>query len=163
VQNNENSPTVQFGYYEALGIMTALSMQVDLYRKWFVHDLDAFFVPALYCKQFKIYLNDNGSPNAFVTWAFLNDADHSQMLVTGNGPDLFESGNSPNFNKWTDGAHLWFMDTIAPFGNTLSIIRDLQRNHFKNVQIAHSIKRSIDGSVVKVKTWKNFGVGSEKR
>lgn len=136
------------GFFETLGMMAALSMESE-YRHWSIADMEINFLPALRAGQCKIYLDEVQRPVAFVTWAFVDDECHAA---------LYASGENPPPNRWTSGNHLWFIDIVAPFGNVPRIIRDLQRNHFPQHH-AHSVKRSPDGSIERIKIWRNALVG----
>lgn len=135
-------------------MITSLAMQTNLYRRWFVHDLDRLLVPALMCGQCKIYFSQSGNPSAFVTWAFLNNEDHEQMLANGSEPNLFENGPNPDISKWTTGKNLWFMDAVALDGNIMAITRELRKTHFPDHEIANSIRRNPDGTIRKCNMWR---------
>jgi cytolysin-activating lysine-acyltransferase len=143
-------------YYEALGMIASLTMQVELYRNWFIYDIDEMLVAAVLCRQYKIYLSDEGVPIAFVTWAILNDEDHLKMLTDGSYPDLFANSKQPDLSKWTNGSHLWFMDMVVLNKAAGNIVRDLQKNHFMDYKIAHAIRRKSDGSMRKMAVWTNY-------
>jgi cytolysin-activating lysine-acyltransferase len=143
------------GYFEALGMITSLTMQAELYRNWFVYDLDEMIVPAILCGQYKIYLSDAQTPVAFITWAFLNDKNHEKMLKTGSYPNLFEHSMQPDLAQWTNGSHLWLMDMICLNQNARFIVRDVQKNHFKHIKTAYAIRRHHDGTIRKMAVWKN--------
>lgn len=132
------------GFFEALGMMTAVAMASD-YRDWSVSEIEACLVPALQAGQCKVYFDENNLPMAFVTWALVDDECHNALYLHGQNPPP---------DRWTSGSNLWFTDIVAPFGNTLHIIRDLQRNHFPHLH-AHSIKRNGDGSIKRIKVWRN--------
>lgn len=135
----------RYGFFEIFGMMTAVAIDSD-YNQLTVRELGSYLVPALDAGQYKVYLNNLGRPSAFVTWAFVDDECH-QILS--------ESGINPPPNRWRAGPNLWFMDIVAPFGDARTIVRDLQRNHFPDLR-AHSIKRNADGSIKRVKVWKNL-------
>lgn len=130
-------------FFEALGLMTTVAMASE-YRTWTILEIERYLVPALRVGQCKIYFDDHGNPSAFVTWAMLDDESHQALL---------DSGRNPPPDRWASGTNLWFMDIVVPFGNLLSIVRDLQRS-FPGHH-AHSIRRNADGSVRHVNRWRN--------
>ncbi|WP_234803957.1 toxin-activating lysine-acyltransferase [Ensifer adhaerens] len=130
--------------FEVLGMMVAIGMSSD-YRNWSLSEVGDNLVPALLAEQYKIYFDENGKPLAFLTWALVDNECHEALLCHGRNPPP---------DRWTSGENLWFIDIVAPFGGTLHIIRDIQRNHFPHVH-AHSIKRNQDGSIKRVKVWRN--------
>ncbi|MDP9630341.1 UNVERIFIED_ORG: cytolysin-activating lysine-acyltransferase [Ensifer adhaerens] len=133
-----------FNLFEVLGMMAVVAMDSD-YRNWSLAEIEAYLVPALDAGQYKVYINDEGRPTAFVTWALVDDECHGALV---------KHGSNPPANRWCSGRNLWFMDIVAPYGNALHVIRDLQRNYFPDMH-AHSIKRNEDGSVKRIKVWRN--------
>jgi cytolysin-activating lysine-acyltransferase len=133
------------GRFETLGMVTALAMTSG-YRNWYLEDIERNLLPALQAGQCKIYLDDERRPTAFVTWALVDEECHEALRLRGRNPPP---------DRWASGGNLWFIDVIAPFGNALAVIRDLQRNHFAHVSRAHSIKRNADGGINRIKVWRN--------
>ncbi|CAN7388529.1 toxin-activating lysine-acyltransferase [Pararhizobium sp. LjRoot255] len=142
----ESSATPALRFYDVLGIMTALAFESELHRNWSVSDLQMNFIPAIILGHSKIYFNQERNPCAFATWALVDDQTHFQLLA---------DGNTPRLEKWNSGRHLWFIDIVAPFGNALSVVRDLQRIMFPTADGAHSIYRNADGSVRRYRRWRN--------
>ncbi|WP_245525649.1 toxin-activating lysine-acyltransferase [Mesorhizobium sp. M00.F.Ca.ET.216.01.1.1] len=136
----------RIGYFEALGMVTALALASELHRDWSISDVDHNIIPALRVGQCKIYRDDRGQPTACVTWAVVDKETHSELL-------LF--GRTPPSGKWSSGPHLWFIDAITPFGHPIHLVRDLQRNHFAHLREAHAIRRNPDGSIKRIQTWRN--------
>ena len=136
--------SVTIGYFEALGMITALSM-ASSYREWFVHDIERNLVPALVAGQCKIYLSDRREPTAFATWALLDEECHDALRLHGHNPPP---------DRWSCGKNLWFIDVVAPFGTALDLVRDLQRNHFFDFQRAYAIRRAEDGGIRRIQVWR---------
>ena len=145
-ESNGDGKNGPLGYFDALGMVTALAMASDFHRDWFISDIDYNVVPALRVGQCKIYLDDHRQPTAFVTWALVDEESHEQLRLCGRTPPL---------EKWSSGQHLWFVDAIAPFGSPFHIIRDLQRNHFAHLSQAHAVRRNPDGSIKRIQIWRN--------
>lgn len=138
---NNDRNTIHLNFFEALGMMTTVAM-MSHYSNWTLSDVEAFLIPALHAGQCKVYFDERGRPIAFITWALVDNECHEI---------LFRHGKNPPANRWQSGGNLWFIDIVAPLGNTLHIVRDMQRNHFPHLH-AHSIKRNPDGSVKRVKS-----------
>lgn len=132
-----------FNVFEALGMIVAVAMDSH-YSDWSIAEVEQYLVPALKAHQCKVYVDDRNGPAAFVTWALLDDECHQAML----------QGKNPPPDRWRSGENLWFMDIVAPYGDAPRIIRDLQCNVFPD-RHAHSVKRSPDGSIVRIKKWRN--------
>lgn len=135
----------RLGLFTALGMMTAVSSASE-YRIWTVGDIEQYFLPPLLLGQNKVYLDDDGMPLAFVTWALLDEACHNAIL---------SEGRNPAADQWASGDHLWFMDFVAVGVHPISIIRDLQKNHFPG-RHAHSIRRDAEGGIRRVCRWRNI-------
>lgn len=134
----------QLGFYEALGMMMALAMASN-YKNWTIQEAETYLLPPLNMGQCKIYFTERDCLMGFVTWALVDEQSHAALL---------KKGQNPPPDRWGSGENLWLIDIVAPFGNTLHIVRDLQRNHFPHLH-AHSIKRNLDGSVKRIKRWRN--------
>lgn len=146
MSDRENSAEPTLRFYEVLGIMTALAFESELHRAWSISDLQANFIPAIILGHCKVYFDRERHPCAFATWALVDDETHLKLLA---------DGNTPEHEKWNLGHHLWFIDIVAPFGNALSVVRDLQRVMFPAADGAHSIYRNPDGSVRRYRRWRN--------
>lgn len=133
-------------YFEALGMLTELALHSALHRNWFVADIGTNIVPALRAGQCKIYFDEHRLPTSFATWALVDDDGHAALK---------SHGRTPAPDRWTSGAHLWFIDVVAPFGNARQVVRDLQRQHFSHVPVAHAVRRNADGSMRRIQTWHN--------
>jgi len=143
---NETSSVTKLTAMDALGSMTFLALQSPLHRGWLISDMEKNFIPALKTGQCKIYFHGPGSPKAFVTWALLDDATHQKLMSDGLTPDEI---------KWSSGSNLWFIDVVAPYGHASMVIRDMRKNHFSG-QNGYSIKRNSDGSIHRIKKWRNI-------
>jgi cytolysin-activating lysine-acyltransferase len=131
---------------ESLGSMTFLALRSPVHRNWLISDIETNYVPALKFGQCKIYFASPEKPIAFVTWAFLDDSTHAQLL---------EDGRTPHESKWTTGENLWFIDVVAPYGDSVKVIRDMRQNYFSG-RHAHSIRRNTDGSIRRFQQWRNI-------
>ncbi|MEJ8308024.1 MULTISPECIES: toxin-activating lysine-acyltransferase [Rhizobium/Agrobacterium group] len=130
---------------ESLGSIIFLAMNSPVHRNWLISDVETNFLPALSTGQCKIYFAGPERPIAFVTWAIVDDATHSKLL---------EDGITPHESKWASGKNLWFIDVVAPFGDSVMVIRDMRKNYFSG-QNAYSIRRNTDGSIKRFQRWFN--------
>lgn len=103
------------------GEVTSLYLASDRHRSATLDEFAASVLPAIHFNQFRIYRDAKGRPVGWVTWAFLSD-DEAAGFMAGNYAFPIEA--------WIGGAHLWFMDVIAPYGHILKIAEDLRLNVF---------------------------------
>ncbi|MBB3286906.1 MULTISPECIES: toxin-activating lysine-acyltransferase [unclassified Rhizobium] len=136
----------KLGAMDALGCMAFLALQSPLHRRWLVADMETNFVPALKAGQCKIYFFGPDNPKAFVTWALVDEERHLKLM---------SDGLTPHESKWASGDNLWFIDVVAPYGDAAMVIRDMRQNHFSG-QNGYSIKRNPDGSINRIKKWRNI-------
>jgi cytolysin-activating lysine-acyltransferase len=140
------SPVTKLSAMDALGSMVFLALQSPLHRRWLISDMERNFIPALKTGQCKIYFYGPDNPKAFVTWALVDDAAHLKLMA---------DGLTPHESKWASGDKLWFIDVVAPHGDAGMVIRDMRKNHFSG-QNGYSIKRNPDGSINRIKKWRNI-------
>lgn len=133
--------------------MVALAFESEFHRTWAITDVERNLIPAILLGQYKFYFIEGDRPRAFATWALVDDEIHRQLLLDGSTPEI---------DKWNSGENLWFIDIIAPFGDALSVVRDLQRVVFPKADGAHSIYRNSDGSVRRYRRWRNALTGREQ-
>ncbi|WP_156995237.1 toxin-activating lysine-acyltransferase, partial [Elstera litoralis] len=61
---------------------------------------------------------------------------------------------TPATDAWSDGPNLWIIDLIAPFGNAMSIARDLQCSVFADwLEPVWALRRKPDGTVRALTRW----------
>ncbi|WHA43234.1 toxin-activating lysine-acyltransferase [Agrobacterium larrymoorei] len=141
----EGAPEGRFyGFYEIFGMMIAISLSSH-YRTYRVEDIASYLIPPLDARQFKVYLDDDGKPASFVTWALVNDTYHQ---------GLKDHGDNPPPDQWTSGEHLWFTDLVTVTGDVRPIVRDIRRNLFPD-RNAYSIRRNENGGIGRICLWRN--------
>lgn len=133
--------------------MIALAFESEFHRTWTLSDVERNLIPAILLGQYKFYFLESNRACAFATWALVDDETHRQLLLDAITPEI---------EKWNSGGNLWFIDIIAPFGDALSVVRDLQRVVFRKADGAHSIYRNPDGSVRRYRRWRNALSGREQ-
>ena len=105
--------------------------------------VDEDISPPVTHKQIKLYFNQNGVPNALVTWAWLTNESLKQVTIDDGGLE---------YDEWRSGPNLFLHDWIAPDGNLRKITRDMKESVFPN-ETATSIRRNHDGSIRRVSQW----------
>jgi len=91
-------------------------------RKYvFLADLEWLVVPPLRLRQAKLYRNDNGSPLAFVSWAFVSDEVDARLR---------EGATKLRPDEWQSGPHLWVIELIAPVQDVEKVMETLRKTVF---------------------------------
>ncbi|UTO27739.1 toxin-activating lysine-acyltransferase [Bartonella harrusi] len=144
---NENPPPSLIDSLTALGVMVVLMLQSPLHRRWKIWDIEFNIGPALRTGQYRLYKNERGEFCAFITWAFLDEKNHQSMLEKG---ELLPHAN------WQGGEYVWFIDYVAPHGNTAAIVRDMQRHVFPHQKYFYAVRRNEDGGIRKIARWCSY-------
>ncbi len=78
-------------------------------------------MPAILTEQFRIWNGPNGTPAAFVTYAFVSPETDERL----------EAGaHKLAPHEWQGGEILWLMEVVAPFGAVDEIMMDLVKTAF---------------------------------
>ncbi|VEJ45084.1 toxin-activating lysine-acyltransferase [Bartonella vinsonii] len=141
---NENSSPPLIDPLTALGAMMVLMLQSPLHRRWRIWDIEFNIGSALRTGQYRLYKNERGEFCAFVTWAFLDEKNHQSML---------EKGELLSNADWQSGEYMWFIDYVAPHGNTAVIVRDMQWHVFPHQQYFYAVRHNEDGGIRKITRW----------
>lgn len=121
-----------------------------LHHSWTIDGFIRNFMPPIHRGQFKVYKNSEGRLTGIVTWAYVSNE---------NDRRLREIGATPPMDAWSDGPNLWIIDLIAPFGDAMSISRDLQCSVFADWrEPVWALRRKPDGTVRKVNRWPTLAV-----
>lgn len=129
--------------HSALGAMAWLMQHADYHRRWSLHAVNVDIVPAIVLGQYRIYHTPEGEPIGFVTWAYVSE-DVKDTLIHRRRPMTQAD--------WRSGDLLMFNDFVAPFGHGRWIVNELRSTLFVN-STAFSLKRGVDGAVLKVFRW----------
>ena len=121
-----------------LGEVVWLYSISPLHHDWKISTIHRWIIPALRQKQYRIY-HRGSKPIGFVSWAFLSE----QVAGT-----YIDSPNSLRPQDWQSGDKRWFIDFIAPFGDTKEIIRDLRKRFPNETGNALRVKPDKKGSRV---------------
>lgn len=129
--------------HSALGAMAWLMQHADYHRRWSLHAVNVDIVPAIVVGQYRIYHTPEGDPIGFVTWAYVRK-EVKDILIHRRRPMTQED--------WRSGDLLMFNDFVAPFGHGRWIVNELRSTLFADSE-AFSLKRNVDGAVLKVFRW----------
>jgi cytolysin-activating lysine-acyltransferase len=106
---------------EALGSAVWLWMHSASHRNFPLHTLSALILPALRHRQFLLAF-EAGRPVFYLSWANLSLA-AEQRYISQHPLQMPDS-------DWNSGQRLWFLDLIAPFGQTQKLIRIVRQKVF---------------------------------
>jgi cytolysin-activating lysine-acyltransferase len=106
---------------QVLGEITWLLTQSQIHKNMFLTDLEWFVMPAILTEQFRIWNGPEGTPAAYVTYAFVS-ADTDARLEGG--------AHKLAPHEWQGGEILWLMEVVAPFGAVDEIMLDLVKTAF---------------------------------
>lgn len=99
-----------------LGHAVWLMSHSPLHKYVFLADLEWMLVPPVAQQQFRLWMGQ-GKPEAFATWALVDDAVEARLK-------LGHKRLAPN--EWTSGPNLWLMDLVTPFGGIDDALTDLK-------------------------------------
>ncbi|MEI8363687.1 MAG: toxin-activating lysine-acyltransferase [Betaproteobacteria bacterium] len=77
-------------------------------------------------RQYKLYFNDFGQCVGYLTWAYLAP-DVERRLLSGEDYRLHTC-------EWSEGASLWIMDLVVPYGSIKHVLQDLRDRLFKDYE-----------------------------
>lgn len=118
-----------------LGDVTWLMTRSQGHKHLFLADIEWLVLPALTARQFRLIVNDDGKPHAFVSWAFLNEEAEARMLA---GQPRLRPGD------WRSGDRVWLVDLVAPFGGADAIARLIKTQVFSD-RILKALRPRPDG------------------
>lgn len=108
---------------QVMGEITWLLTQSPIHKNMFIGDLEWFVMPAILTEQFRIWNGPEGTPAAFITFAFVSEDTDSRLKA---GAQKLAP------HEWQSGDILWLMELVAPFGGVDEIMLDLVNNAFKD-------------------------------
>ena len=108
---------------QVMGEVTWLLTQSPIHKNMFIGDLEWFVMPAILTEQFRIWNGPNGTPAAFVTYAFVSPETDARLRA---------GAHKLAPHEWQSGDILWLMELVAPFGAVDEILQDLVMNAFKD-------------------------------
>lgn len=133
--------------HKELGYIYQLAARSSYYRRQPFEKIIAMLHPPVLSKQALFFLDDNGEPVGFITWAMINsDIERRLMLY----PDYVLEEH-----EWNQGDIMWITGFhIAPkfFQQFLAF---LKQQRFDEARIIRSVRRDDNGYITKVTTWRN--------
>lgn len=145
---------MKIDFYSGLGFALELLANSDYHRRFPCRDyFQVEILPPLWRGQVRFHLSESGEPTAMVTWAWLSEDSEREVHAT---------GRALRQDEWSGGERLFFNDWIAPYGNVLDVLRDIDRNVFPN-EVGTSMRRNPDGSVRRINRWKGRNRREENR
>ena len=98
--------------------------------------------PAIELQQIQFLFDGQGGPLAYVTWAYLSPKNSERMR--GDEVDYL------HLSEWNEGADLWVIDVVAPFGHALAVLRAARRALPAAVTAAQGIRRDPSDRICRV-------------
>jgi len=145
--------SLNLDHYTCAGYALELLAQSEYHKQYAMGQyLRAEILPALWHKQARFYVSEEGMPTALVTWAWLSKEVEQ---------DLHTTGRALTDEEWHSGDRLFFNDWITPYGNIREAMKDMTHNIFPN-HTATSIRRKQDGSVNKINRWTGINLRNNR-
>lgn len=140
---------------QVMGEITWLLTQSAIHKNMFIGDLEWFVMPAILTEQFRIWNGPNGTPAAFVTYAFVSPETDERLMA---------GAHKLAPQEWQGGDILWLMELVAPFGGIDEIVMDLISNAFPDQEFKFHMATPDGQRVVKTSTeiLEQFKAGQEK-
>ncbi|MEM9584280.1 MAG: toxin-activating lysine-acyltransferase [Pseudomonadota bacterium] len=127
-----------------VGIAIAMMAQAPYHGQFKLgRYLSREILPAIERGQCAGYVNGDGQPIGFVSWAFLDDRTLDQIHAT---------GRSLRADEWSCGQRLFFNDWISDRSAFRPIMSEMTQTRFAD-HIATSLRRNMDGSVRRINRW----------
>lgn len=126
--------------FKAFGEILWLWSCSSLHSKWPLSSATSYVIPAIELAQYHILYASDGTPRAYVSWAYLSaDAEKRYIL----------DPTSLKIDDFKSGDRLWFIDFISPFGfaDTIKLRREMSKIHGKDY-LARSIRLRPNGKAV---------------
>ncbi len=135
---------VKIDCFASAGYALELLAQSKYHRQFQLGDyFRVEILPAFWCGQTRVYLNNEGLPTAMVTWAWLTEVVQR---------DVHATGRALTRDEWNCGDRLFFNDWITPYDNIREILHDMTHTMFPN-ETATSLRRNPDGTVRRINRW----------
>jgi cytolysin-activating lysine-acyltransferase len=129
-----------------IGIVASVMGASRKYRTYPVACIALWLEPAIRHEQIYFFHNESGIPIGYMTWAWLAQ-DTEQRLIS--DPDVLL-----HISEWNEGDRLWVLDFVLIGGGIRACLREASRL-FAHCSHARSARRSDDGIVRRVTTWRH--------
>jgi cytolysin-activating lysine-acyltransferase len=101
------------------GFAYMLMRHSQLHKTYPLAYVEQLIEPALKHKCLKFYFDEQGAPVGYAIWATVTDDVEERFMRSGRW-QLHPS-------EWNEGATLWLVDFVAPFGHARAMLNDLAR------------------------------------
>ncbi|WP_426212362.1 toxin-activating lysine-acyltransferase [Massilia sp. TWP1-3-3] len=78
--------------------------------------------------MYHLFFNSYGQCVGYVLWAMISSEVESKLLTTGDA--------SLHISEWTEGANLWIVDFVVPFGSLRHALEKLRDSIFAEQRVA---------------------------
>ena len=129
------------------GFVSHVMAQCRNYRLFQILCQKIWIEPPILLRQAAFFINQQGTPAGYVTWAYLTPEVEARLL----GDPQF----ALHLSEWQEGENVWIMDLAAPHGQARPMLRQLARDIFPHTPRLHYIRRSSDGRIRKRISLKN--------
>lgn len=121
-------------------------------RSYRLSSLRYWVIPAAELGQLLVFYDScNGSPVAYVSWAFLSRDVAKQFAADGL--------HSLHVSEWNEGLELWLIDFVAPYGHAKEVARYLRDHMFERHERAWGLRRNGDDSIRHIGCFRRRGPG----
>jgi hemolysin-activating ACP:hemolysin acyltransferase len=129
---------------ERLGLATELLCRARKPNDYSLDYLRTRIVPAIVLGQIYFVFEERCQVVAMWTWAYLAPDVETRLQR--------DPHSILHLSEWNEGASLWIMDLIAPFGHIREVIRFLRKGFFFGHEYASTIRIDRRG-IFRVKRW----------
>ena len=145
-ENVQKVSKYELDIYTSFGLVLELLSRSEYHeQQHLVGYIRKNIIPAIQCRQIKIYVDSTGIPVAFISWAKITD----KVMR-----EVHQIGRSLRNSEWNCGENIFFNDFIAPYGHSKQVVKDIRYNNIVPVgAIATSVRHNLDGSVRKINRW----------
>lgn len=130
---------------ERLGLAAELLCRARNPNNYSLDYLRTRIVPAIILEQIHFAFEERCQVAAMWTWAYLAPDVEGRLQR--------DPSSILHLSEWNEGASLWIMDVIAPFGHIRDVIRFLRRGFFSECEYASTIRIDRHG-IARVKRWR---------
>ena len=128
-----------------MGLASAAMMRSDKYCQYPIACLSLWIRPAILLEQIHFFFDEGGHFVGYLTWALL--AEDTEHRLINDADVLF------HISEWNEGDRLWILDFVVTNKSIRKIIKEAFEL-FPNFGEAKSLRRTDDGAVRKISTWR---------
>ncbi|WP_392562372.1 toxin-activating lysine-acyltransferase [Orbus sturtevantii] len=109
---------------DVFGSAVWLWMHSEFHKEIPLYMLPTLLLPAIKKQQF-VLGTKAGKPIFFTSWAWMNEASEKKYLLAKNSLTLTDA-------DWNSGSRIWFIDWVAPFGDSKHVSDMILSDMFAN-------------------------------